>query len=288
MNDDSSTMQAIEDQVILVTGATDGLGKHVASDFAKRGATVLLHGRNRQKGQATRQELHEATGNDALTYYNADFASLDAVGQLAQEIQADHDQLDVLINNVGIGVSSHGASREESADGYELRFAVNYLAHFLLTRRLVPLFRRSSPARIVNIASVAQQPIDFDDVMLEKDYDEFRAYSQSKLAQVMFAFDLATELAESGVTANALHPATLMDTNMVHESEYFTNARSTVQDGAEAVEYLATSGELDGVTGAYYEGVQQTDANPQAYDSEARRQLRELSERLTGLSETDN
>ena len=288
MNDDTSTMQIIENQVVLVTGATDGLGKHVARDLAERGATVLLHGRNQEKGRATRQELHDATGNDTLTYYNADFASLDAVGRLAQEIQADHEQLDVLINNVGIGVRSQDAPREESADGYERRFAVNYLTHFLLTRRLLPLLRSSSLARIVNVSSVLQQAINFDDVMLEDEYDEFRAYSQSKLAQVMFTFDLATEIAENGVTVNALHPAALMNTNMVHESEFFSNTESTVEDGAEAVEYLATSADLDGVTGAYYEGTQRADANSQARDTAARRQLRELSERLTGLSEIDS
>ena len=175
-------MQAVKNQVILVTGATDGLGKQVARHLAARGATVLLHGRSREKGEATLQELRETTGNEKLIYYNADFASLDAVRRLSQEIQADQKRLDVLINNAGIGAGLRQARCEKSTDGYELRFTVNYLASFLLTHRLLPLLRRSAPARIVNVASVGQQPIDFDDVMLEDGYDGLRAYRQSKLA----------------------------------------------------------------------------------------------------------
>lgn len=161
-------MRTINDQVILITGATDGLGKRVARDLAERGATVLLHGRNRDKGKAVLNEIRNATGNDTLQFCVADFASVAAVRRLVEDVQADHDQLDVVINNAGIGAGPRsGAQREESADHYELRFAVNYLAPFLLTHKLLPLLRRSAPARVVNVASVGQQPIDFDDVMLK-------------------------------------------------------------------------------------------------------------------------
>jgi NAD(P)-dependent dehydrogenase (short-subunit alcohol dehydrogenase family) len=280
------TARAVKNQVILVTGATDGLGKQVARDLAAQGATVLLHGRSREKGEATLQEIRDATGNQKLMYYNADFSSLDAVRGLAEEIQADRDRLDVLINNAGIGAGSRPARRETSADGYELRFAVNYLAPFLLTYRLLPLLRRSAPARIVNVASVGQQPIDFDDVMLEDGYDGLRAYRQSKLAQVMFTFDLAEELSESGITVNSLHPASLMNTKMVLETDYFGGPMSTVEEGAHAVEYLATSPELDAVTGEYFNGEHRARANAQAYDKEARRRLRMLSQELTRLKES--
>lgn len=277
-------MRAINDRVILVTGATDGLGKKVARDLAARGATMLLHGRDPRKGEAAIKAIRDATGNEKLKYYNADLASLDAVKKLANSVQADHDRLDVLINNAGIGAGPEtGAPREESAEGHELRLAVNYLAPVLLTHQLLPLLRRSAPARIVNVASVGQEPIDFDDVMLEKTYDGMRAYRQSKLAQVMFTFDLAKDLEESGVTVNALHPATLMDTNMVREG--WGSTMSTVREGAEAVEHLATSSELDGVTGEYFDGKKPAQADAQAYDEQARRQLRRLSEQLTGINE---
>lgn len=275
-------------QVILVTGATDGLGKRVARDLAKRGATVLLHGRSPEKGQATLREIQSATGNDRLAYYNADFAALAEVRRLADQIQSDRDRLDVLVNNAGIGARSRSAAREVSADGVELRFAVNYLAPFLLTRQLLPLLRRSTPARIVNVASVGQAPIDFDDVMLDEGYDDFRAYRQSKLAQIMFTFDLAEALEGSGVTVNSLHPASLMNTKMVHESAYFAGTMSTVEEGAEAVEYLATAPELDGVTGEYFDGKQPARAHAQAYDAAARARLRRLSERLTGLATSED
>jgi NAD(P)-dependent dehydrogenase (short-subunit alcohol dehydrogenase family) len=277
-------MRAIEDQVILITGATDGLGKRVAGDLAARGATILLHGRNREKGEAALQEIKVETGNAKLEYYDADFASLDAVRRLAREIQVDHDQLDILINNAGIGAGPRtGARRKESVDGHELRFAVNYLAPFLLTFELLPLLRRSAPARIVNVASAGQRPIDFDDVMLERRYDGFGAYSQSKLAQIMFTFDLAEKLASRGVTVNALHPATLMNTKMVFEG--WASTMSTVEQGADAVEYIATSPELEDVTGEYFDGKKRARANAQAYDGEARRRLRQLSEQLTQIPE---
>ena len=205
-------IQAIKNQVILVTGATDGLGKQVAFDLAARHATVLLHGRNREKGEAALQQIRDATGNQRLFYYNADFSSLDEVRLLAEQVQAGQRRLDVLINNAGIGPGRRLPRRENSIDGHELRFAVNYLASFLLTHGLLPLLQRSVPARIINVASVGQQPIDFDNVMLENDYDGLRAYRQSKLAQVMFTFDLAEDLKESGITVNCLHPASLMPT----------------------------------------------------------------------------
>lgn len=270
---------------ILITGATDGLGRLVAEHLADRGATLLLHGRNPQKGEALREELHKSTGNAALRYYNADLASFDEVRKLAAEIGNDHDRLDVLINNAGIGAGPDTEKRETSADGYELRFAVNYLAPFVLTRQLLPLLRSAAEeggeARIVNVSSAAQQAIDFDDVMLEKRYDGMRAYAQSKLALIMFTFDLAEEFEGSGVSANALHPASLMDTRMVRE--WFGNPRTSVDEGAEALEYVAFSDDLDGVSGEYFDQKQRARAKSQAYDEQARRRLRELSEQWTEL-----
>ena len=271
--------------VILVTGATDGLGRLTARDLAAAGATVLLHGRDPERGEAAVREIHEETGNDRLHYYLADFSSLEEVRRLADQIMSDHDRLDVLVNNAGIGaVRRDEASRSWSRDGYELRFAVNYLAPFLLTRLLLPLVQRSAPSRIVNVASAGQSPIRFDDVMLERGYEGMRAYAQSKLALVMFTFDLAAELEGTGVTANSLHPASLMDTKMVFET--FGSASSSVREGTDATVRLAVSRELEGVTGRYFDGQREAHADEQAYDPEARDRLRRLSEELTGLRAT--
>lgn len=270
-------MRNVDEAVVLVTGSTDGLGKRVAHDLAQKGATVLLHGRDPERGEAVAREIREATGNDELRYYLADFSSLEQTRRLAEEIRADHDRLDVLINNAGV----FAGERTASEDGYELTLAVNYLAPFLLTHLLVPLLRASAPARIVNVASGAQSPIDFDDPMLERRYDGMRAYAQSKLALVMFTLDLAEELDGTGVSANCLHPATLMDTKMVFEA--FGRASSDVQEGADATVYLAASPELEGVTGKYFDGRREARAEKQAYDPEARDRLRRLSEELTGL-----
>jgi NAD(P)-dependent dehydrogenase (short-subunit alcohol dehydrogenase family) len=269
---------------MLVTGATDGLGRGVARELATRGATVLLHGRSSQRLEESMREIGNATGNDRLHSYLADLSSLDHVHGLANEVERDHPRLDLLVNNAGIGAGSRGTAREESADGYELRFAVNYLAGFLLTHLLLPLVRRSAPARIVNVASAGQAPIDFHDVMLERRYDGMRAYAQSKLAQVMFSFELAERLRADGVdvTVNALHPASLMNTKMVYES--FGRTMSTVEEGVEATMRVATSPELDGVSGRYFDRLREGLAHPQAYDEEARRRLWKLSEELAGLA----
>ena len=162
-----------------------------------------------------------------------------------------------------------------------LRFAVNYLAPFLLTHLLLPVIRKNVPARIVNVASAGQHFIDFDDVMLRQSYDGVRAYRQSKLALVMFTFDLAKELQGSGVTVNCLHPATYMNTKMVHESGI--KPLNSVEEGAGAILYLAASPELEGKTGIYFDGKRPERADPQAYDNDARRNLWLLSQRLTKL-----
>ena len=174
------------------------------------------------------------------------------------------------------------AAGRTSADGYELRFAVNYLAGFLLTHLLLPMIKDSAPARIVNVSSLGQQAIDFDDVMLTRGYSGGRAYCQSKLAQIMFTIDLAKKLDGTGVTVNALHPATYMDTHMVRTAGH--TPISSVDEGADAILNLALSEKLAGVSGAFFNGQRQAQALAQAYDAEARRRLKEISLELTGLS----
>ena len=269
-------MRNIEEQTVLVTGATDGLGRQVARELAEKGATVLIHGRDDGRARAAAREICEETGNHKVGYHLADFSSLRQVRRLAEDVRFRHDRLDVLVNNAGVILPE----REESEDGVELTFAVNHLAHFLLTRLLLPLLA-DRPARIVNVASAAQSPIAFDDPMLERGYDPMRAYAQSKLAMVMDAFTLAEEQRGSGVAANALHPASLMDTKMVRQT--FGRATSTVQEGTEATVRLAASPELEGVTGRYFDGKREARADRQAYDADARHKLERLSERLAGL-----
>jgi NAD(P)-dependent dehydrogenase (short-subunit alcohol dehydrogenase family) len=269
-------MDNLAEATILVTGATDGLGRRVAFELAATGATVLLHGRSRERLEATLEEVREETGSEKLGSYLADLSSLGEVRTLAEQVLTQQDRLDVLVNNAGV----IARERRESEDGYESIFAVNYLAHFLLTHLLLPLLRASAPARIVNVASAGQSPVDFDDVMLERGYSGMKAYTQSKLAQVMFTFELAERLRDSGVTVNALHPASLMDTKMVLEA--FGRSMSTVEEGAEATVRLATSPELEGVTGRYFDGTREGRADPQAYDEEARKRLWILSEELCG------
>jgi NAD(P)-dependent dehydrogenase (short-subunit alcohol dehydrogenase family) len=269
-------VRPIDQQVVLVTGSTDGLGRAVARALAERGATVLLHGRDAVGSDAALREIREATGNDRLRVYLADLSSLEQVRLMSEQILAEHERLDVLVSNAGIGTGR--GRRELSEDGYELRFAVNYLAGFLLTRLLEPLLVRSAPARIVNVASAGQMPIDFDDVMLERRYSGVQAYCQSKLAQVMMGFDLAEELADRGVTANSLHPGTYMPTKMVLEAG--TTPIDSLESGVEATSRLVADPQLDDVTGRYFERTREARAHPQAYDPEARRRLRELSLQL--------
>jgi NAD(P)-dependent dehydrogenase (short-subunit alcohol dehydrogenase family) len=261
---------------ILVTGATDGLGRRVARELAAKGVTVLLHGRNPERLEATLEELRSQVGSEKANLYLADLSSLAAVRDLADRILSEHDRLDVLVNNAGI----IARERRESEDGYELTFAVNYLSHFLLTRLLLPLLKDSAPARIVNVASAGQSPVDFSNLMLKRGYDAMKAYSQSKLAQVMFTFELAEHLRDTGVTVNALHPASLMDTKMVQSTFGYT--MSTVEEGTEAVVRLAISPEIEGVTGRYFDGTREARANRQAYDPRVRNRLWVLSEELCG------
>ncbi len=276
-------MRSLNEQVILITGATDGLGKAVAIQLARNGATLLLHGRDEARGERTLAEIRAQTGNTRLTWYRADFSKLAQVRVLAERLAREQERIDVLLNNAGIGTTlPGGGKRQESEDGYELRFAVNFLAPFLLTRLLFPTLCHSAPARIVNVSSAGQAPINFHDVMLERRYDGVQAYCQSKLALVMFTFDLAEELAGTGVTANCLHPATYMPTKMVLAAR--GSSVSTIEEGVQATTHLITAPELDQVSGRYFNGLREARAESQAYDRQARLKLRQLSVQLTGVT----
>ncbi len=268
----------MKQRTILVTGATDGVGRVVAKQLAAAGAFVLAHGRSHERGESLVAEIEQKGGR--ARFYRADFAALADVRDLADAIEHDHDRLDVLVNNAGIGTAGRSGERETSRDGYELRFAVNYLAGFLLTRLLLPLIKKSTPARIVSVSSIGQEALAFDDLMLTRGYSGVRAYCQSKLAQVMFTLDLAQELADAQVTATALHPATYMNTTMVRQSG--VAPMSTVEDGAEAILNLLSPA-TEGETGLFFNRLQPARAHAQAYDVKARAQLRAASFELTGL-----
>ncbi len=267
-------------KTMLITGSTDGVGRYVAGRLAADGAKVLIHGRDAERARTLIDEITR-DGHPAPVFYQADLASLAGVRRLAEAVMRDHKRLDVFVSNAGIGSRSLGPERRTSADGHELRFAANYLAGFLLAYLLLPLLKEAAPSRIVNVASLGQHPIDFDDVMITKGYSGSRAYAQSKLAQIMFTIDLAKELEGSGITVNSLHPATYMNTTMVRESGIAPI--STVEQGGEAILHLAVGDDVAGRSGLFFNGLREAQANPQAYDGAARRRLRALSLELTEL-----
>lgn len=264
-------------KTVLITGATDGVGRVVAGRLAAQGWMVLAHGRSQERGASLIGEIAEAGGH--ALFISADLASLAEVRALATSVKRTTERLDLLINNAGIGSAG---DREVSADGHELRFAVNYLAGFLLTYLLLPLLKGGKPARIVNVASAGQHPIDFDDVMLTRAYSGRVAYNQSKLAQILFTIDLAEELRGAGITVNALHPSTYMNTTMVRQTG--TTPMSTVDQGAEAILHLAVGADMEGRSGLYFNVLAEQRAHAQAYDAQARARLHKLSLELTGLA----
>jgi NAD(P)-dependent dehydrogenase (short-subunit alcohol dehydrogenase family) len=263
--------------VILITGSTGGLGREVARALAAGGAHIIVHGRSEERGRELVDEI-AAAGVGSAAFYRADLASLAETRELAQAILRDYDRLDVLVNNAGVWADGP-EERTLTGDGIELAFQVNYLSHYLLTRRLLPLLLASEPARIVNVSSIAQRPLDFDDPMMDEGYSHGRGYAQSKLAQVLFTMDLAEELGERDVVVAALHPATMMGTDMVLSRG--AQPRASVDEGREAVVNLVLSPGVE--SGSYYTGLRPGRANEQAYDPEARRRLRELARELTGV-----
>ncbi|MGX1668943.1 SDR family NAD(P)-dependent oxidoreductase [Streptomyces sp. NPDC055400] len=266
-------------RTILITGATDGLGLALAERLAADGTDLILHGRNPAKLNRLAEQF-AARGSSRPRTMTADLADLDQVRRMAAEIRASVDRLDVLVNNAGIGGGQpDGRTRRTSADGHELRFAVNYLAGFLLTLELLPLLRASAPTRIVNVASIGQHPLDFENLMLEHDYDGIRAYGQSKLAQIMSGFELAARLPADEVTVNSLHPATYMPTKIVLAE--IGHSIDTLEEGVTATRQLVTDPALAGITGRFFDRTRDARAHSQAYDSAARLRLWQASLQLT-------
>jgi NAD(P)-dependent dehydrogenase (short-subunit alcohol dehydrogenase family) len=264
----------------LITGATQGMGRALSLDLASRGDTVLLHGRDRTRLEAVAAEARAAHPDVTVRTYLADLSDLDQVRAMAERIRTEEPYVDGLINNAVAGGGAEPLTRELSRQGHELRFAVNHLAPYALTRGLLPLLTASAPARVINVASIGQETIDFDDVMLERDYEGLRAYCRSKLAMIMATFELAVELDGTGVTVNALHPAHLMDTDGVRA--YGLTPVTSTDEGVRPTVRLLLDPELAATTGRYFDQFTDVRAHEQAYDAEARERLMKLTHRLIG------
>ncbi|MET9814578.1 SDR family NAD(P)-dependent oxidoreductase [Streptomyces sp. NPDC006355] len=260
---------------ILITGATSGLGRYVAFELVRSGHVVLVHGRDADRTERLAEELR--TEGDAEAFV-ADLASLARVRELAGHVADTHPELDVLVNNAGVGFGTPGAGREPSADGHELRLAVNYLAPVVLTRALLPVLRANAPARIVNVGSAGQEPLVFEDPEFSRGYDGVSAYCRSKFALAAHTFALAEELDGTGVSVNVLHPATYMDTAMVREAD--VTPWNTVADGAAGVLALATR---ETGTGRYFDGTRPARAHEAAYDPRVRERLAAVTAQLLGV-----
>ena len=280
----------MKDKICLITGATSGIGKAAAVQLAELGATVVLVGRNSEKTSAAVENVKEQTGNQEVYFLIADLSSQQAIRQLADDFKAHHQRLDVLVNNAGALM----LSRQESIDGIEMTLALNHLSYFLLTNLLLDVLKSSSPSRIVNVASDSHQNahLDFEDLQIQQKYRGYKAYGRSKLANMLFTYELARRLEGTGVTANGLHPGlvatSFLATNNGLRGRVFNffvrRAGRSAENGARTITYLATSSDVEGVTGGYFmdEGV--VDSSQASYDKDASLRLWQVSEELTGLA----
>jgi NAD(P)-dependent dehydrogenase (short-subunit alcohol dehydrogenase family) len=277
--------QNMNEKICLVTGANSGIGKVTAKVLAAGGATVIMVSRSRDKGEAARDEIVRETGAKNVDLMITDFSDLKQIRSLAANVKARYPRLHTLVNNAGTFIDK----RTLTADGYETTFAVNHLGYFLLTRDLLDLMKSSAPARIVNVASDAHRRghIDFNDLNLENGYGGWKAYSQSKLANVLFTYELARRLEGTGVTANCLHPG-VVGTNLFNSVggllgkivRLFTPFMRTPEKGADTIIWLASSPEVEGVTGKYFADRKEQATNPESYDTAVAARLWEVSERM--------
>lgn len=276
-------------KVIMVTGATDGIGKATAHGLARLGPTLIVVGRNPAKIAATVTEIKARSGNRQIESLQADFAVLDQVRQLAQDFKARYQRLDVLVNNTGVMFSE----RADTVDGFERTFAINHLAAFLLTNLLLDVIVASAPARIVNVSSAAHimNNLNFNDLQARQKYSGANAYGHSKLANVMFTYELARRLAGTGVTVNTLHPGGV-STNFgkgqtgLHEwliSAFVRFTGISPEQGATTPVYLASSPEVAGVTGKYFYKCKRRRSSAASRDVAAQRRLWQISAELTGI-----
>ena len=281
----SENDQGMMNRVVMITGGTSGIGKETALGLARLDATVAIVGRNREKTASVVEELKTIAGNDRIIPYICDLASLADVRKLASDFHSDQSRLDVLFNNAG----AINSKRQLSKDGYELTFAVNHLAHFLLTDLMMDLLKESVPSRVIVTSSAAANMghMHFDDLMLEKGYSGFKVYSQSKLANQLFTFELARRLQKTGVTANCLHPGVVrsgfgMNNKGAMKIGYslFSPFLISAKKAAVTPVYLASSPEVRDVTGKYFSKGKEKEPPKEATDLDSATRLWEISERL--------
>jgi NAD(P)-dependent dehydrogenase (short-subunit alcohol dehydrogenase family) len=278
-------------KICLVTGANSGLGKATALGLARMGAHVVMICRNQARGQQAQQEIKQRTGNADVDLLLADLSSQQSIRQLAGDFTQRYGRLHVLVNNVG----SVFLRRRLSVDGIEMTFALNHLASFLLTNLLLDTLKASAPARIINVSSVAQIVgfIDLDDLQASKKYHMMRAYAQSKLANVLFTYALAQHLAGTAVTANCLHPGLVVTNIWSRPLPGFLRPLVamlmrpfgiTAEEGARTILYLASSSEVEGITGKYFYQCKERPSVDISYDGSIQQQLWKKSAEMTGLS----
>jgi NAD(P)-dependent dehydrogenase (short-subunit alcohol dehydrogenase family) len=283
----------MQGKTCIVTGASNGIGLETAVALAGMGATVAMVARDRTRGEAAVAEVNRRSGSATAHLLLADLASLDDIRRLAGEVRATYPRIDVLVNNAG----AYNATRSETRDGFETTFGVNHLAYFLLTNLLLDVIKASAPARIVNVSSTAhvRAKLDFDDLQSEKNYAGFQTYGRSKLANVLFTYELARRLEGTGVTANCLHPGVVrtgFGKNNSGATRVFFNIFQAVgkpfllspAKGAATTIYLASSPEVEGVTGKYFANSREKNSNDASHDLESARRLWEMSEAMVGLA----
>jgi len=276
-------------KIIFITGGTSGIGKETLKKLGVTGATVVFTARDAKKGEETKKEVIAGTKNSNVECLICDLASFSSVRTCAEEFKKRYQRLDVLVNNAGVLPQE----RQESRDGIELNFAVNYLAPFLLTNLLLPLLKQSAPARVINVASSAhtEGEIHFDDLQSQKSFNKYAAYAQSKLALILFTKKLARELEGTGVTVNALHPGvvgtemTMQNVRRMNPLSAFVFKRTLVTpaQGAETSVYLATSPEAANVSGEYFVHKRTAPASPLASDMAVASRLWDISASMVGL-----
>ena len=273
----------MHDKICIVTGSTSGIGKATALGLAKLGATVVMVARDKDRGEAARSEIQAKSGNGSVDLLMADLASQASIHQLVQDFRQKYSRLDVLVNNAGISPTK----RTLTVDGVEKTFAVNVLAYFLLANLLFDVLKASAPSRIVNVASAAHSPINFDDLQHEKHFGWMDVYSQSKFATILFTYELAKRLEGTGVTANCLHPG-VIGTNLMRElppiAGWFMKLFfSSPEKGAETSIYLASSPEVEGVSGRYFIKRKEARSSKETYDEAAQQRLWQICVKLTKL-----